>query len=427
MNRLAARRVTCALLLCVATFGAPFRARAYEKEVQSWVKSLGPKLCTPTCRRVAVVDFNDLQGNVTELGRFLAEELSVSLGSVPGLTVVERSRLGQILREQRLESSSLVSPETIQQVGRISGVEALILGTITPFSDTVRVSLKVLDTRTAGLIVAAGGEVPKTGGIADLLQKGITGGQEGGGTFTTAQGGGGAPPVAAVLRPTKPAPIEAKKFIFDMQSCQLSGQTINCLLLVMNTGPDRALTVHQETRLVDDQGNEYAPAEAAIANENVNFHNNWQIKKLLINRLPTKVRLTFTGVLPEATAIASLRLACSSDDDRLPVDFRNVSLEHQAVPELAAVAGALAAGSIPSGVAGELGNALGNIGGFGGTAVQGTGQPQGVVEEITQQINSTGRALARRFMRKVLNKVLPVPLPDPPPAGQQPPAQAPPQ
>jgi len=420
MNRLAARRVTCALLMFAATFGVPLRAEAYEKEVQSWVKSLSPKLCTPTCRRVAVVDFNDLQGNVTELGRFLAEELSVSLGSVPGLTVVERARLGQILREQRLESSSLVSPETIQQVGRISGVEALILGTITPFSDTIRVSLKVLDTRTAGLIVAAGGEVPKTGGIADLLQKGINDGQESGGTITTAHGGSGAPPVAAVLRPTKPTPIEAKKFIFDLQSCELSGQTINCLLLVMNLGPDRAIAISKETRLVDDQGNEYPPAEVAIANENMNLYNNWHIKKLLINRLPTKVRLTFNGVLPEATGIASLKLACSTDDDRLPVDFRNVSLEHQAVPEISVIAGALAAGGAPAGIAGELGNAQGN-------AAPTTSQPQGVVQEITNQINSTGRELVRRGMRKLLNKVLPVPLGDLLPSGQQPPPQTPPQ
>ncbi len=427
MNRLAARRISCAFLMFAAILGVPRRADAFEKEVQSWAKDLAPKLCAPACRRVAVVDFNDLQGNVTELGRFLAEELSIALGSVPGLTVVERARLGQILREQRLESSSLVSPETIQQVGRISGVEALILGSITPFNDTVRVSLKVLDTRTAGMIGAAGGQVPKTGGIADLLQKGISGGQ-GNETYpAAAQGGSGAPPVAAVMRPTKPAPVEAKKFIFELQSCELSGQTINCLLLVMNTGPDRVLSLHRETRLVDDQGNDYAPAEASIANESGKFEYNQPVEKLLINRLPTKVRLTFNGVLPEATGIASLMLGCRLANDWVPVDFRNVSLEHQSVPEISSVAAAMATASPTGAVSGSLSNALNSAGAAVGGAVPTSGQPQGVVQEITQQINSTGRELARRAMRKLLNKVLPVPLGDLLPGGQQPPPQAPPQ
>jgi len=42
-------------------------------------------------KKIAVVDFTDLDGSVTELGRFLAEEFSTAFaGTGKGFTVVDR-------------------------------------------------------------------------------------------------------------------------------------------------------------------------------------------------------------------------------------------------------------------------------------------------------------------------------------------------
>jgi len=405
----ALRLFAVAVLFASLAAGSP--ARAYEKEIQSWVKDVSGKLCSPSCRRVAVVDFTDLQGNVTELGRFLAEEVSIALGSVPGLVVHDRAHLGMILREQKLDASGLVAPETMQQVGRIAGVQAFVMGSITPFKDTVRVSLKILDTGTTGLIASTGGQIEKTGAIEDLLSRGVSSPEVA--VAGSSPGAAGAAP--AVHQKIAPTPIETKKFIFDFKSCELSGQTINCLLLVANIGPDRSLSISRETRLVDDQGNEYAAAEVSIANENANLSQTWRIQKVLVNKVVTKVRLTFYGVLPEATGIASLRLACASNDEAFPVDYRNVSLEQQAVPKLAAAAGVI-------GGAGALGSlSLQEPAGLGPATAGAPGQ-QGILQEMSNQIQSTGRELVRRSLRKFLNKVLPVPAADPnaPAAAQNP-------
>ena len=52
---------------------------AYEKELSSLSESLAGNIAKNSKKTVAVVDFTDLQGNVTELGRFIAEELSVEI------------------------------------------------------------------------------------------------------------------------------------------------------------------------------------------------------------------------------------------------------------------------------------------------------------------------------------------------------------
>ncbi|GAI18281.1 unnamed protein product [marine sediment metagenome] len=49
------------------------------------------------------------------------------------IDVVERERLESLLREQRLAGSKYLDPETVKQVGKILGVDALITGTVTKY------------------------------------------------------------------------------------------------------------------------------------------------------------------------------------------------------------------------------------------------------------------------------------------------------
>ncbi len=68
--------------LAIALLIIPVYLDAQYRDIDSLASSLGQSLSLNAPNKtVAVVDFTDLRGNVTELGRFLAEELSVSLVS----------------------------------------------------------------------------------------------------------------------------------------------------------------------------------------------------------------------------------------------------------------------------------------------------------------------------------------------------------
>ncbi len=84
------------LLLSASAFG-------YEKEIDSLSSAMAAKIAGKGKKTVAVADFTDLQGNVTELGRFIAEELSGLLAEKEkGFEVVNRSNLNQFLQEHKL-------------------------------------------------------------------------------------------------------------------------------------------------------------------------------------------------------------------------------------------------------------------------------------------------------------------------------------
>jgi len=147
---------------------------AYEREIKSLSSAMSENIARAGKKTIAVVDFIDLQGNVTELGRFLAEEFSVALsGTEKGFEVVERTQLKAILKEHKLVLTGIIDPSTAKKLGQIVGVDALITGTITPFGDTVRVAAKVLDTASGKVIAASSGDIAKTKAIEELLARGI--------------------------------------------------------------------------------------------------------------------------------------------------------------------------------------------------------------------------------------------------------------
>lgn len=104
--------------------------------------------------KIAVTDFTDLQGRPTELGRFLAEQLSVELVNAPGIAVVDRANLKSILAEHKLSEDGLINPENAKKLGKFAGVDAIIVGTVTQLDENLVLTIKSVATDTA-LIVAA--------------------------------------------------------------------------------------------------------------------------------------------------------------------------------------------------------------------------------------------------------------------------------
>lgn len=86
-------------------------------------------------RQVAVLSFDSSQVSflpALDPGNAIADEFVFQLIE-RGITVVERSRLSGILREQELAKSGLLDADTVKQIGRLLGVDALITGTVTKY------------------------------------------------------------------------------------------------------------------------------------------------------------------------------------------------------------------------------------------------------------------------------------------------------
>ena len=59
--------------------GASLPAQSFDKELTELATAVSKSLKDNERKKATVLDFMDLQGNVSELGRFIAEQFSVAL------------------------------------------------------------------------------------------------------------------------------------------------------------------------------------------------------------------------------------------------------------------------------------------------------------------------------------------------------------
>ena len=81
--------------------------------------------------RIGVLEFTSYRENIYS-GNAVTDEFIRQL-IFRDIDVVERERLESVLREQHLAESKYLDPETVKQVGKILGVDALITGTVTKY------------------------------------------------------------------------------------------------------------------------------------------------------------------------------------------------------------------------------------------------------------------------------------------------------
>ena len=125
-------------------------ASSYDDAIKQVSSQLADTIATAGKKTVAVSDFTDLDGNVTELGRFLASDLSDSLAAqAKGFLVIDRAQS--------------------KSAAQSSSVDALVTGSITTFADHVRLSAKVLDATNSAILGAASVDIPRTKDIDEML------------------------------------------------------------------------------------------------------------------------------------------------------------------------------------------------------------------------------------------------------------------
>ncbi len=97
----------------------------------------------------------------------LADLVSTDLSRSKGVTVVERARLGEVLRELDLAATGRVDSTTAPRVGRLVSAERLIFGAIEPLPDgrTIRLGARIGDVERSTISSAVDARAP----LAEIL------------------------------------------------------------------------------------------------------------------------------------------------------------------------------------------------------------------------------------------------------------------
>jgi TolB-like protein len=138
-------------------------------------QTLATDLSGKRVAKVAIVDVVNTAGGITAFSRLLTEEVTNAIARSGKITVIDRLYLDRILREQNLTLSGLVSDvNAVQQVGKIAGIDALVVGSYFELGSSVRVSMKALDVKTAQVLSSTTASIDLEVALTDLLKTPIS-------------------------------------------------------------------------------------------------------------------------------------------------------------------------------------------------------------------------------------------------------------
>lgn len=124
---------------------------------------------------IAVMDFSGLEGQTTDLNKYLPEELITRLFRTGRFEVVERRLLTKIFAELKLSLTEIFDLETIKELGQMLEADAIVTGTITDLGTSLRIHIRIISTETGELYGAAGVSLMKTKKVLKLLGQKIPG------------------------------------------------------------------------------------------------------------------------------------------------------------------------------------------------------------------------------------------------------------
>jgi len=90
-----------------------------------------------------------------------------------GMQVVERKRLAEILAEQAKEWTGLFDLSSAAELGKLLGVEGILIGSINDQGDTLAIRGRLVDVETAQAITAGAVSINKTPSVVKALSSGV--------------------------------------------------------------------------------------------------------------------------------------------------------------------------------------------------------------------------------------------------------------
>ena len=261
-------------------------AASYDTRIDAIAKNLAEKIKTSGKKSVAVIDFTDLEGNVSEAGRFFAEELSADLqNKATGFQVADRTLFKGALKARQFSMPGILDAAAIRQIGQIADVDALITGVITPLGDEIRLSCKIIATDSARVMGSVRGDLPGTKVFTALLTNKV----EPGAKIAVEPAEKSAPAVAVKTEPVTPPPpapsvqpavpvqpaapvppapvkpqtvnkAQVENFTFEMKECRQSGRQVFCTVSVANSFKKQKRLARCATIMTDDKGRKYESA-----------------------------------------------------------------------------------------------------------------------------------------------------------------------
>lgn len=153
------------LALAVTTATASTAAESVDEAVEQIAQIfVASQIGIESSKRVAVTSFVSSDNQTTQLTNLLMIALTGKMVSHGDdvFRVIERAQLENALQEIQLSEVDLFNPSSAKEFGNFLGVDALVVGEITPLFDRVRIDSRLIDVETIETLEVASVWVPLT-------------------------------------------------------------------------------------------------------------------------------------------------------------------------------------------------------------------------------------------------------------------------
>ena len=89
-----------------------------------------------------------------DLEKTITEIFITAFGKSGAFNVIERQQLEKVLDEFELSQSGIIDTSTAKEIGQLTGVEAIVTGTVSQMGNNQRVDARVIDISTGRVVIA---------------------------------------------------------------------------------------------------------------------------------------------------------------------------------------------------------------------------------------------------------------------------------
>ncbi len=128
------------------------------KQQEEMVDNLNSTTPNADAKRIAILYFDNGSDNaeLSRLRKGLADMLISDLSKIKMLNVIERARLEEILKEQKLNNSKEFDASTASKVGKLLGVQYILTGAFFDLMGSMRMDARIIDVETGKIIKSEG-------------------------------------------------------------------------------------------------------------------------------------------------------------------------------------------------------------------------------------------------------------------------------
>lgn len=247
----------------------PKRAQVtFDSQLDELNSQIAKSLTLHNKSTIAVLDFSDTLGNITNLGRYISAELSTRLYFVGEKKVFNRQHINEIVKNSKLSFTGPIDDTIAMKIGKLLGVDAIAYGFLDNEGSVINVNTRLLSADSGKVLTVASVDIPKEEKVTALFSQTVTTISE---VFAKSKR-----PKPVPAKSLEPPVVEKGGLVFELLNAHLEDSAVVCVLKITNPGEN-----HKEfqmrawfkedgnTVVYDDLGNAYYISAAKFDNKMV--------------------------------------------------------------------------------------------------------------------------------------------------------------